>query len=85
MGGGNYQARYYGGWRDYSYYPGYYHWMPFHPAFYWGSPYYDNGTGMYMPGGFAWGNFFFSILLLVFIFWLIGRIFFNKRVRYTNN
>src|SRR5579862_9905590 len=39
--GSRYNAYYYGGWSDYSFYwgrPSWWYYTPFHPAFYWGAP-----------------------------------------------
>ncbi len=72
-GGGRYYGYYGGGYGDYWYHPAWYYWMPFHPAFYYNAPYYSDGA--YYPGGFSFTRFIVGILIIVFIFWLISRMF----------
>jgi hypothetical protein len=81
---GGYPA--YGGWwTGYSYgwmHPAWYYYTPFWPSFYFGAPTYYNGV-LY-PGEFQWGKLFLGIIVIVFIFWLLGKIFGGgKGVRYT--
>jgi len=84
--GGGYHSVYYGGgYGDYWYHPAWYYWLPFHPAFYYGSPYYDNGY--YHPGGFSFFRLLIGIFVIVFILWLLARIFGGgggRGVRYTS-
>ena len=87
-GGGYYPAYYYGGWSDYSFYwmhPAWYYWMPFHPAFYYSQPVMYNGV-MY-PGDFSWMRFFIGVLIIIFVIWLITRLFrggSGRRLKYTS-
>jgi hypothetical protein len=88
VNGGYYPSYGYGGfWSGYSLgmlsSPWYYHWMPFHPAFYVDAPYYDGGA--YYAGGFSFTRFIFGMILLAIIVWFIARIFRGggNRVRYT--
>lgn len=88
FGGSYHPAYYYGGFGDYSYswlHPAWYYWMPFHPAFYYNPPVYYGGG--YYPGEFSFTRLIIGILLIWFIFWLLGRLFFggggSKNVRYT--
>ena len=84
--GGSYPTRYGGGWSGYSYYwgaPMWYYYTPFHPAFYYNAPYYDNG---YMvPGGFSFFHLFLSLFIFIALFWVIVRLFSGgrRKVRYT--
>jgi len=102
-GGSNYGSRttvVYGG-SPYSYYGGggfwsgysmgvltspWTHWMPWHPGFYVNPPYYSNGA--YYDGGFSFSRFILGILVIVFIIWLLGRLFRGGsgggRIKYTN-
>ena len=59
-----------------------YYYTPFHPAFYYNAPYYDNG---YMvPGGFSFFHAFLSLLFFAFVLWVVVKIFSGRRgVRYT--
>ena len=90
-GGRSYHAVYGGGWGDYWYHPAWYYWTPFHPAFYFGGPTYVGdgyGGGYYAPGGFSFFRLIFGGLILLFLVWLVLRIFTGfggrKSVRYTN-
>ena len=60
-----------------------YYYTPFHPAFYYNAPYYDNG---YMvPGGFSFFHLFLSLFIFIALFWVIVRLFSGgrRKVRYT--
>ncbi len=82
-GGGYYPAYGYGGYGDYWFHPAWYYWLPFHPAFYYGAPYYYGGA--YYPGGFSFTRLIIGILVIVFIIWLLSKIFGGgKGVRYTS-
>jgi hypothetical protein len=75
-GGHPYSYHYYGGWSDYSFgwaHPSWYYYTPFYPTFYYSPPYYYGGVAY--PGDFSWGHLIFGILIIMFIFWLIGRMF----------
>ena len=87
--GGYHTANYYGGWSNYSYYwgtPMWYYYTPFHPAFYYGAPVYYNG--MMYPGDFSWSHLFISIIVFIFIIWLIAKLFGRggggKKIKYTS-
>jgi hypothetical protein len=89
--GTGYHAYYYGGWSDYSFYwghPAWYYWLPFHPAFYYGPPVYYGGG--YYPGEFMWSRLLISILVFIFIIWLISLLFRGgrggggRRLKYTS-
>ena len=85
VGGGYYPAYGYGGfWSGYSLgvmTSPWTHWVPFYPGFYVNPPYYQDGA--YYAGGFSFTRFIFGILLIIFIFWLIGRMFRGgRRVTY---
>lgn len=85
-GGRSYPAYSYGGYGDYWYRPHWYYWLPFHPAFYYGAPYLGS-DGYYYPGGFSFSRLLLSLVFFVFLFWLIGKIFFGgggRRVKYTS-
>lgn len=62
------------------------HWMPFHPAFYYNPPVYYGGA--YYPGEFSFFRLFLGIAAIIFVIWLIAKIFRGfgggKGVRYTN-
>ncbi|HWD39830.1 MAG TPA: hypothetical protein VG944_13355 [Fimbriimonas sp.] len=82
-GGGYYPSYYYGGYGDYWFHPAWYYWLPFHPAFYYSPPYMYNGA--YYPGGFSFTRLILGILVIMFVLWLLSRIFGGGRgVRYTN-
>ncbi len=91
-GGRSYHAVYGGGFGDYWYRPAWYYWTPFHPAFYFGGPTYVNdgmGGGYYAPGGFSFFRLIIGAMLLMFVFWLVFKIFTGfgggKSIRYTSN
>ncbi len=75
IGGGYHPAYSYGGWGDSWYHPAWYFWTPFHPAFYYSQPYYYNGG--YYPGDFSFGRLILGVIIVLFAFWLIGKIFFR--------
>jgi hypothetical protein len=82
-GGGYYPVYYYGGYGDYWYHPSWYYWTPFHPAFYYSAPYMYNGA--YYPGQFSFMRLIIGILIIVFIIWLLAKLFGGgKSVRYTS-
>jgi len=61
------------------------HYMPFHPGFYTYSPYYSNGV--YYEGGFSFTRFIIGIALIIFVIWLLIRLFGGgggRNIRYTN-
>ncbi len=65
--------------------PAWYYWVPFHPAFYYSPPVYYNGG--YYPGDFSWFRFLLGIAIIIFIFWLIARLFRGgrgRRLKYTS-
>ena len=73
-------VRGYGGFRSYSFYwgaPMWYYYTPFHPAFYFHAPMYSNGY--YEPGGFNFLNSFISLLVFIFLIWLVIRLFSRSR------
>lgn len=78
-------VRGYGGFRSYSFYwgaPAWYYYTPFHPAFYFHPPIYSGGY--YESGGFNFMNLILSVLVFVFLIWLIARLFRGGRgVRYV--
>lgn len=91
-GGRSYNAIYGGGYGDYWYHPAWYYYTPFHPAFYFGGPTYVSdgyGGGYYAPGGFSFFRFIIGGMVLMFILWLVVRIFTGfggrRNIRYTNN
>jgi hypothetical protein len=84
-GGRSYPYYGYGGYGDYWFHPSWYYWLPFHPAFYYGAPY--EYQGAYYPGGFSFTRLIIGILVIVFIFWLLGKLFGGgggRGVKYTS-
>lgn len=67
-----------------------YHYMPFHPAFWYGQPYYYGGA--VYPGEFSIMRFMISAIIICFVLWLIVRLFRGigggggggRNVKYTN-
>ncbi len=81
-GGRSYPYYGYGGYGDYWFHPAWYYYTPFFPAFYYDQPYMYNGA--YYPGGFSFTKLIIGVLVIVFIFWLLGKIFGGRGTKYTS-